>query len=264
VVRDPIYLFENDPMYKKFGVLFYPDIYLSKQHPRVWSLFNATCLRHEFSLDSALLIFNKKRVWKGIHLAKLMGDHTEVFYETFISFGDKDTFRLAFRYLKIPYYIVGIPCSTGYITNKTFCGGTMCKTDSLGLNVYFDHINVAKNLRMNAHPKEHYTHTRIALADPNTETSFITGRYRLYLRPCLQVGFYNRSSSASFDDYCRKSALMHIEKPLVQLASGRSVLWNPNVETKLLLMKKSAIIMPGFIDFYFQVRHEAIFRKVKL
>ena len=73
VVRDPIDIFENDPMYKKFGVLFYPDIFLSRQHPRVWSLFNATCLRHEFSLDSALLIFNKKRVWKGIHLAKTNG-----------------------------------------------------------------------------------------------------------------------------------------------------------------------------------------------
>ena len=193
-----------------------------------------------------------------------MGDHTEVFYKTFISYGDKDTFRLSFRHLKIPYYIVGIPCSTGYIIKKTFSGVTNCKTDSLGLNVYFNHNNQPKYLRLNAHPKKHYTHTRIALADPNTETSYITGHCSLFPPPCLQVGFFNRSSSASSYDYCRKSALMHTEKPLVQLLSGGSVLWNPNVETKLLLMNKSAIIMPGFMDFYFQVRNETIFRGINL
>ncbi|CAF5041841.1 unnamed protein product, partial [Rotaria sp. Silwood1] len=53
VTRDPIDLFVSDPMYLKFGALFFPDAYLSRQHPGVWNLFNTTCGEHEYELDSA-------------------------------------------------------------------------------------------------------------------------------------------------------------------------------------------------------------------
>jgi len=263
VVRDPTYLFEEDPMYIRFGALFYPDIYISHQHPQLWSLLNTTCVHKEFSLDSGVLLLNKKRVWSGIYMTKLMSDYHQIFYDRFISDGDKDTFRLSFRYMNIPYYLVGIPCSTGYIQHRSFCGVTLCKTDSLGLNVYFDHVHHPKHLHDLTFLKEKFTHTRIALADPNNQT-FIYGYCHLYPLPCFQVGFQDKMSPVSINTYCRNSALIHTEKALVQISSGQSVLWNPNLETKLLLMKKVEQTMPGFIDFYFQTQNETIFRNAKL
>jgi hypothetical protein len=262
VVRDPTYLFEEDPMYKIFGVLFYPDIYLGHQHPQLWSFLNSTCIENEFALDSGVLLFNKKRVWNGIYMTKLMSDYHRTFFNDFISTGDKDVFRLAFRYMKIPYYIVGIPCSTGYILNRTFCGVTLCKTDSLGLNVYFEHVHHPKHLYDQTFSKEKFTHTKIALADPNKQR-FVYRYCDLYPLPCFQVGF-DDETSFSIEDFCSKSALMLTDRPLIQISFNQSVLWNPNVKTKLLVMKKSKQTMPGFIDFYFQVQNEPIFKDEKL
>jgi hypothetical protein len=261
IVRDPTYLFKNDPMYIKFGSLFYPDIYMSHQHPQIWSALNTTCL-NEFELDSGVLVLNKRRVWNGLYMAKLMGDHPEYFYEMFISHGDKDTFRLAFRYMKIPYYIVGIPCSTGFLRGRSFCGVTLCKTDSLGLNVYFDHVHHPKHQR-ETFLKENFTHTMVALADPNNQT-FQFGYCWTYTLPCFQVGFRDTNTDVSLNEYCKTSALKATQRSLIKLPSGESVLWNPNVETTLLLMKKSEETMPGFIDFYFETQKEPIYKNHKL
>jgi hypothetical protein len=235
---------------------------MSHQRPQVWSLLNSTCVKNEFSIDSGVLVLNKRRVWSGLYLAKLMGDHPQFFYEYFISHGDKDTFRLAFRYMKIPYYIVGIPCSTGYVYNGTFCGVTLCKTDSLGLNVYFDHVHHPKHQR-ETFLKKNFTHTMVALADPNNQT-FYFGYCGLYPLPCFQVGLKNESNSMSLNTYGKTSALIATQRPLIKLPSGESVLWNPNVETTLLLMKKSEETMPGFIDFYFETQKESIYKNHKL
>lgn len=263
IVRDPTYIFEKDPMYIKFGALLYPDIYLSHQRSEVLSVFNTTCVKNEYSIDSGVLVFDKKRVWKGLYMAKLMGDYHQFFYDYFISHGDKDTFRLAFRYMKIPYYIVGIPCSTGYVINRTFCGVTLCKTDSLGLNVYFDHVHHPKHMHDQTFLKRNFTHTMIALADPNTER-FHTGYCGLYPLPCFQVGIINQKVDISFGKYCETSGLIHTERPLIEISSGQTILWNPNIETNLTLMKKTNISMPGFIDFYFLTQNESIYKNYKL
>jgi hypothetical protein len=261
IVRDPNYLFEKDPMYNIFGSLFYPDIYMSHQHPQIWSALNTACV-NEFELDSGVLILDKRRVWNGLYMAKLMGDHPELFYEKFISDGDKDTFRLAFRYMKIPYYIVGIPCSTGFLRGRSFCGVTLCKTDSLGLNIYFDHVHHPKHQR-ETFLKKNFTHTMVALADPNNQT-FHFGYCGLYTLPCFQVGLKDEKRSGSRTSYCKTSALTATQRPLIKLPSSESVLWNPNFETKLVLMKKSKETMPGFIDFYFETQKEPIYKNAKL
>lgn len=96
-----------------------------------------------------------------------MGDYHHTFYQHFISHGDKDTFRLAFTLMKIDYHIVAIPCSTGFIQHQTFCGVTLCKTDSLGLNIYFDHIHHPKHMHPHAFLKQNFTHTRCLLWNLN-------------------------------------------------------------------------------------------------
>jgi alpha 1,2-mannosyltransferase len=86
VVRDPEELFLSDPMYLKFGTLFFPDGYKSRQHPALWKVFNTTCAEHEYELDSAMILVDKKRVWNGLYMTKLMNDDHELFYKVFLYF----------------------------------------------------------------------------------------------------------------------------------------------------------------------------------
>jgi hypothetical protein len=164
--------------------------------------------------------------------------------------------------MKIPYYIVGIPCSTGFLRGRSFCGVTLCKTDSLGLNVYFEHVHHPKHQR-ETFLQENFTHTMVALADPNNQT-FYFGYCGLYPLPCFQVGLKNERRVDSINNYCKTSALKPSQRPLIKMPFGESVLWNPNVETKLLLMKKSEETMPGFIAFYFETQKEPIYKNHKL
>ncbi len=83
-VRDPEELFVSDPMYLKFGALFFPDAYKSRQHPAVWDLFNTTCAQNENEFDSAMILVDKKRVWNGLYMTKLMNDDHELFYKVFL------------------------------------------------------------------------------------------------------------------------------------------------------------------------------------
>jgi hypothetical protein len=84
VVRDPEELFLSDPMYLKFGALFFPDAFMSRQHPAVWNLFNTTCAQNEYEFDSSMILVDKKRVWNGLYMAKLMNDDDhELFYKVF-------------------------------------------------------------------------------------------------------------------------------------------------------------------------------------
>jgi hypothetical protein len=84
VTRDPNDLFLSDPMYLKFGALFYPDAYKSRQHPLIWKILNTSCAQEEYELDSATILVDKKRVWNGLYLAKLMNDNHQIFYEVII------------------------------------------------------------------------------------------------------------------------------------------------------------------------------------
>jgi hypothetical protein len=81
VVRDPNYLFQSDPMYLKFGALFFPDAIISRQDMAVWKTFNTSCGQEEFELDSAALLVDKRRVWEGLYMTKLMNDQHEFFYK---------------------------------------------------------------------------------------------------------------------------------------------------------------------------------------
>ncbi|CAF4625962.1 unnamed protein product, partial [Rotaria sp. Silwood1] len=170
VTRDPIDLFVSDPMYLKFGALFFPDAYLSRQHPSVWNLLNTTCGEHEYELDSATILVDKKRVWNGIYMAKLMNDNHELFYKH-VSSGDKDTFRLGFRYMDVKYYIVMIPCATGSFDGTRFCGWTLCKTDSLAQHIYINHVHLFKYEHI-SYTRANLGYTRIGLGDPNNNSFF--------------------------------------------------------------------------------------------
>ena len=109
LVRDPDYLFQSDPMYHQFGALFFPDARTSKYPSVISKLLNLTCTQNELDFDSRTLLVNKKQVWKGLYMTKLISDQYD------FSEGYKDTFRLAFRFMDVAYYMVGLPCSVSLI-----------------------------------------------------------------------------------------------------------------------------------------------------
>ena len=80
VTRDPEELFLSDPMYLKFGALFFPDGFKSRQHPYVWNVFNTSFIKDEFELDSAAILVDKRRVWNGLYMTKLINDYYKIFY----------------------------------------------------------------------------------------------------------------------------------------------------------------------------------------
>jgi hypothetical protein len=86
VTRDPEDLFLSDPMYLKFGALFYPDAYKSRQHPSIWKVLNTSCAAEEYELDSATILIDKKRVWNGLYLTKLMNDNHKIFYGVIVEY----------------------------------------------------------------------------------------------------------------------------------------------------------------------------------
>ena len=85
LTRDPEELFLSDPMYHRFGSLFFPDSYRSRQHPLLWKLLNTTCAQGEYEFDSSAMLVNKKRVWKALYLTKLLNDHYSIFYPVCLS-----------------------------------------------------------------------------------------------------------------------------------------------------------------------------------
>ncbi|CAF3863785.1 unnamed protein product [Rotaria magnacalcarata] len=168
LVRNPDNWFWSDPMYLHFGALFFPDAILSRQHPAVWNIFNTICGHDEFEFDSSVVLVDKARVWKGLYMTKLMNDHHQIFYGS-ISDGDKDTFRLGFRYMQVKYYLVVIPCSTGSFNGTHFAGYTLCKTDSLSQHIYVNHLHLFKYLTIPQN-SETLRYTRIGIGDPNNHS----------------------------------------------------------------------------------------------
>ena len=86
VTRDPEDLFLSDPMYLKFGALFYSDAYKSRQHPSIWKMLNTTCGTEEYELDSGTILVDKRRVWSGLYLTKLMNDNHKIFYGVIVEY----------------------------------------------------------------------------------------------------------------------------------------------------------------------------------
>lgn len=86
ITRDPEDLFLADPMYLEFGALFYPDGYKTRQHPIIWKILNTSCIEDEYELDSATILVDKRRVWNGLYVTKLMNDNHEVFYRVIIQY----------------------------------------------------------------------------------------------------------------------------------------------------------------------------------
>ena len=99
VARDPTALFDSEP-YRKAGAVFWPDNPEYAMKPSAWKLCGLKQMPGR-PFESGQVLVNKRHCWKALELACWFNQHSDFFYP--LTWGDKETFRLAFRILELPY-----------------------------------------------------------------------------------------------------------------------------------------------------------------
>ncbi len=98
-VSDPARLFASKE-YRETGALFWPDLGDTPRESPVWRIFNLPYVS-EPEFESGQIFIDKRRCWRALELAMWINAHADFFYSHM--YGDKDTFRFAFRTAKTPY-----------------------------------------------------------------------------------------------------------------------------------------------------------------
>lgn len=130
-VRNPEELFET-PEYRETGALFWPDYGRLSPRRSIWTLCGVP-YADEPEFESGQIVADKSRCWRALRLALWYNEHSDFFYGHI--HGDKDTFHLAFRKLRVPYAMPATPIHS--------LEGVMCQHDFAGRRM-FQHRNSHK------------------------------------------------------------------------------------------------------------------------
>jgi Mannosyltransferase putative len=96
---DPTYLFDSAP-YLKTGTIFWPDFVEYVFKTQVWRIFGIK-RRYERQVESGQLMVDKSKCWKPLNLCMWYNENSDFFYQ--YTYGDKDTFQLAWRKMNVEY-----------------------------------------------------------------------------------------------------------------------------------------------------------------
>lgn len=107
---DPTLLFDS-PAFKETGAIFWPgftifklDFWKTKADNPIWQLLELECT-NEYEQESGQIMIRKTpQVYKALQLTLYFQRQRGIYSELLL--GDKDTFRLAWRILKVPYHMV--------------------------------------------------------------------------------------------------------------------------------------------------------------
>lgn len=147
-VHNPDYLFDL-PHYTRSSAIFWPDFWSSSNDNPIWKILKLTCRAEDYEQESGEILINKKRSWKGLHLAKYLVGDKDIMK---LILGDKDTFRLAWKALNVSFYFIRkYPALAGfyfkplkdYKSMPHFCGHTMIQHDPFG-KILFMHGTLLK------------------------------------------------------------------------------------------------------------------------
>ncbi len=103
-LREPSYLFD-DVRYRQAGAIFWPDVPPSPNEdgsPREWlppNVWRAAGMEYSNcpAFESGQMLIDKAKCWPELMLARHLNEHSDFWYAPGYSFGDKDTFLLAWR-----------------------------------------------------------------------------------------------------------------------------------------------------------------------
>jgi hypothetical protein len=115
-LRDPTFLFESEE-YRAAGAIFWPDLEITRtarDSPR-WDVLGVP-YREEPEFESGQLVIDKARCWRPLMLCNWYNERSHFFYR--ILYGDKDTFRFAWRRLEQPF---AMPVTPARLIPLTFC-----------------------------------------------------------------------------------------------------------------------------------------------
>lgn len=129
-LADPSFLFSSSA-YSSTGALFWHD-FTSDPHwiaPEFWSTHDLPYNAGEYEFESGQMVVDRARVWDALLVAAEINRRYSSYYR--FMYGDKDTFRVAFKMTGTPYSVVPVhaellgsllPSSSG---RALFCGDTM-------------------------------------------------------------------------------------------------------------------------------------------
>ncbi|KAI8338588.1 mannosyltransferase putative-domain-containing protein [Chlamydoabsidia padenii] len=98
---DPTFLFDH-PAYQETGAMFWPDFWKTHAENGIFDVLDIDC-QDEWEQESGQMVINKIKSWYPLQLSWFMNHHHDIYYQ-FLN-GDKDTFRYAWKALKVPFYM---------------------------------------------------------------------------------------------------------------------------------------------------------------
>jgi hypothetical protein len=132
-VMNPEFLFETRKFQSR-GAIFWPD-YGKGGNPKAAPVWRSCGLRQprEPEFESGQLVVSKRRCWRALCLSLWFNEQSDFYYQYI--HGDKETFHLAFRKMRQPYFLVPTPIHP--------LEATMCQHDFKGRRI-FQHRNLDK------------------------------------------------------------------------------------------------------------------------
>jgi hypothetical protein len=98
-VANPELLFEAG-RFRNTGAVFWPDYSRTAADRLAWTIFGVP-YQDEPEFESGQILVDKRRCWSALVLSLWYNEHSDFYYQHV--HGDKDTFRMAFRKLDVPY-----------------------------------------------------------------------------------------------------------------------------------------------------------------
>jgi len=119
-LRDPSGLFETAE-YQSRRTIFWPDQNKAQRGSDQWTAFGVS-YRDEYEIESGQLLLDKAATWRALKLCEWYNRHAEFFYR--YVYGDKDTFRFAWRKTETPYAVPSHAVASGsrYLVQHDFEG----------------------------------------------------------------------------------------------------------------------------------------------
>ncbi|CAF1530880.1 unnamed protein product [Adineta ricciae] len=194
-VCDPEYLFDL-PHYTRSAAIFWPDFWTSSQNNPIWKILNLTCRAEDYEQEAGQLLINKKLSWKALHSSLHLNGDSDVMK---VLLGDKDTFRLSWRVLNIPFYFIRkyLAIAGFYHRNfnssesREFCGHTMVQHDPFG-EILFLHANMIK----------YHPHLKYSPESKYPEVMHLSNPWRVLRRYANTAGYLKASIYRKYGYSC--------------------------------------------------------------
>lgn len=126
-VKDPTFLFTSAPLVET-GAIFWKDLWKTRPDNPIFKILDIPCV-DEYDQESGQIVIDKSftGVTKALQLSLFFQERSDLYYRLLL--GDKDTFRLSWRLLSLPFHMVRPHLGTlgSKLHGKPFCGIAMAQ-----------------------------------------------------------------------------------------------------------------------------------------